>query len=359
MSETQTPPADSTPPQAPPPWWTAAQPKKRSALSKVLIYIGVLALVISIVCNAYLMAIIGLMAGSPMRTATLRDGKEDQIVAVYQVGGLIMGSSASDFGRFYRIVRDTPEIKAVVLRVDSPGGTVAASDEIHMMVKKIREDLKRPVVVSMGAVAASGGYYVAAPADAIYAEPTTITASIGVIMQVPVAADWMKEHGINMVVVRSKQAQRHKAAINYFENPDIETLQKQQVLLDEMHDRFVAVVKDGRGDKIKTTPTKVTVKDFDGKDIVRDQTFPFNGEVVLAEKAKAIGLVDEIGYLDDAANAAAKLAKLDNPKLVQYSQTRGLLLGLFFSSEEEIPTFDTKMLDRFLSPKPMMIWEGR
>jgi len=357
LSETQTPVVSPTPPQGPPPWWTGG-PQKKSPVGKILIYVGVLVLVVSVVCNAYLATIIGLMAGKPMATTTLRAGAEEEIVATYSIDGVIGSATAGDFARFYRVVRDSPEIKAVVVRVDSPGGSVAPSDEIHAMIKRIRTELKRPVVISMGGAAASGGYYVSAPADLIYAEPTTITASIGVIFPLPVAHDFLEEHGINMVMIRSTQSQRYKAAINYFEKPDPEILRARQALLDGIHEKFVAVVKDGRGDKVKTRNITVTVKDFDGKDVVREQVFPFNGQVVLGDEAKAIGLVDEIGYFNDAIDAAIKLAKLDKPSVLQYSQPQGGLIKLLFGSVPETPGFDTKILDRYLSPRPMMMWEG-
>jgi len=359
LSETHTHPDDSTPPQSPPPWWTAVQPKKKSTLRKVLIYVGVLVLIISMVCNVYLAGIIRLMTGSPMYTTTLRPGDEQQIVATYAIDGVITSFTASEFARFYRVVRDTPAIKAVVVRVDSPGGSVAPSDEIHAMIKKIREELNKPVVISMGGAAASGGYYVSAPADMIFAEPTTITASIGVIFPLPVAHDFLEEHGINMIMVRSTQSQRYKAAINYFEKPDPEVLRARQALLDDMHEKFVAVVKAGRGDKIKTKAISVTVKDFDGKDVVREQTFPFNGQVVFGDEAKAIGLVDEIGYIDDAVDAAIKLAKLDDPTVTQYSRAQGLLSQLMDGPAPPAPGFDMKILERYLSPRPMMLWEGQ
>ena len=364
MADNDTPAAasrpEACPPATPPPWWHPPVAPKKSGAKKIVTYVAVLIFVLSILINVYLSMIIGMMSGGPMSTTVLAEGKEEQVVAVYSINGTIDGSTASEFGRFYRVVRDTPEIKAVVVRVDSPGGTVGASDEIHGLIKKIREKLKKPVVISMGGVAASGGYYVSAPADAIYAEPTTITASIGVIMPLPVVDGFLKEHGINMVMIRSKQSQRYKAAVNYFEKPDPEILLLRQGLLDDMHQRFIDVVKQGRGDKLKTKALTVTVKDFDGKDVVREQTFPFNGQVVMAGEAKAIGLVDEIGYVDDAIKAAAKLAKLDDPRVVEYSPSQGLVNKLLYGPNPDVPAgFDMKIFEPYLNSTPMMLWQGQ
>ena len=354
MTEADTATPATAGPAEPPP------PPKKSRAKKIIIYVCVLTFVLSVLINIYLVAILAALSEADRMSQTaLVPGQDDQVVAVYAISGLIDGSEASKFGMFYRHVRDNANIKAVVIRVDSSGGYVGASDQICDMVKGIRTELKRPVVVSFGGVAASGGYYVATQADAIYAEPTTITASIGVIMQFPVVADWLEEHKLKMVTIRSSQAQRYKAAINYFENPDPEILRERQKLLDFMHEKFVEVVKTGRGDKLKTKPVTVTFTDIDGKQVTGEQTYPLNGQILTSKEALTVGLVDEIGYIGAATAAAAKLAKLDKPKVVQYSKARGLLSRMLSVSEGELPIgVDTKLLERFLSPRPMMIWEG-
>ncbi len=363
MTEQDTPAAAPQPvapaPTPPPPWQSPAAPKK-SGVKKILTYVAVLFFILSVLMNVYLSMIIGAMSGGPMSESILSKGAEDQVIATYSINGTITGFTASEFARFYRVVRDTPAIKAVVVRVDSPGGTVAGSDEIYAMIRRIREGLQKPVVISMGSAAASGGYYVSAPANMIYAEPTTMTASIGVIMPLPVVDGFLKEHGVNMVMIRSKQSQRYKAAVNYFEKPDPEILLLRQGLLDEMHQRFIDIVKQGRGSKLKTKPLTVTVKDFDGKDVAREQIYPFNGQVMMADEAKAVGLVDEIGYVSDAIETAARLAKIDKPTVIEYTRPRGLLDRLLYGPTPNVPAgFDMKILDQYLNSTPMMIWQGQ
>ena len=361
MTEAQTAPAAAPPAQTPPPWYPPPTPPKKSRAKKILIYVCVLILALSLILNAYLgIGLAAMLRGSTMSATLLRDGDEEQVVATYAIHGMIDSLTAAEFARFYRLVRDTPAIKAVVVRVESGGGTVAGSDEIHAMIKKIRQKLNKPVVISMGSVAASGGYYLSAPANAIYAEPTTLTASIGVVMPLPVVHDFLKEHGVNMVMIRSAQSQRYKAAINYFEKPDPEILRARQALLDEIHETFVDVVKAGRGDKVKTRPLTVTVTDFDGKDVTREQTYPFNGQVMMADEARTIGLIDSIGYADDAIDAAARLARLDKPRVIQYARSTGLLNRLLYGPKPDMPVgFDTRMLEQYLSATPMMIWNGQ
>ena len=352
--------ASQSPPTAPPPWWPPAAPPRKSRLRKTLTYVGVLVLVLSLIINAYLVVILAALSESTMSESLLQDGAEDQVVAVYEIEGLIDGDTASDFSRFFRILRDRDDIKAVVVRVDSPGGYPAASDQISMLMRRIGQERNLPVVVSMGGVAASGGYYVSAPARIIFAEPTTITASIGVIMQFPVVHDWLEKHGLKVVTIRSSQSERFKAAINYFENPDPVILRERQKLLDTVHRKFVQVVRDGRGKKVKTEAISVKVKDLDGKEVTHEQTYPFNGQVLTASAAVDAGLVDRIGYLDDAVQAAAKEAKLDDPRVVRLFKTKGLLGRILSSAKIETPTgIEERLVRRYLSPRPMVIWEGQ
>ena len=124
-----------------------------------------------------------------------------------------------------------------------------------------------------------------------------------------------------------------------------------------MHEKFEAVVKEGRGAKLKTNSVSILSTDFDGKKIVRHQEEPLNGRVYLAEQAMEFGLVDEIGYLDDATSAAAELAGLDEPKVVQYSRRKTFREQMGFS---DMPKgIDTAVLQQFLSPQIMMLWQGQ
>ena len=225
------------------------------------------------------------------------------------------------------------------------------------MIKSIREEMKKPVVVSMGGVAASGGYYVSACADVIYAEPTTITGSIGVIMAWPVVKDFLGKHGVDMMVIRSRQSQRWKAAINPFEKPDAELFRERQQILDSVHTTFAGIVRAGRGSKLVTKQVEMTVKDFDGKDVTLAQTEPLNGRIFTADEAQKLGLVDEIGYMEAAWDMAAKLAKLDAPRVVRYAQPRSLRERMGFS--DITSGIDVQQVRELLSPRPMLLWMGQ
>lgn len=204
-------------------------------------------------------------------------------VAVVRIEGPIMDSkTTTDEIKGY--VKD-PSVKALVLRVDSPGGAVAPSQEIYEEVKKAKE--KKKVIVSMGSVAASGGYYVAAPADRIIANPGTLTGSIGVIMEVPNIEGLMDKIGVKTEVIKSG---RHKDIASVFRKMGKEERLILQGVLDDVHEQFIKAVSDGR--KI---PFEEAKKLADGR--------IFTGKQALEAK-----LVDELGTLEDAIASAGKLA---------------------------------------------------
>lgn len=174
-------PCSPAAPPMPQPWWMQPPPQKKCFGRRLLSWLGVVLFFGSILLNLVLLAAVSMSQSGGLQSVTVSEGASNQIVAVYTVEGTIGEETAAEFRRFHRQVQTDADIKAVVLRVNSPGGTVAASDEIYQMVKEIQDTIKKPVVVSMGGVAASGGYYISAPARTIVAEPTTITGSIGVI----------------------------------------------------------------------------------------------------------------------------------------------------------------------------------
>lgn len=185
-------------------------------------------------------------------------------------------------------------IKAIVLRVDSPGGAVAPSQEIYEEVKKAAA--KKKVVVSMGSIAASGGYYISAPATKIIANPGTLTGSIGVIMEIPNIEGLMNKIGIKTEVIKSG---RHKDIASAFRSMGKEEREILQGVMDNVHEQFMKAVSEGR--KIKMEEIRKIA----------------DGRVFTGEQAKAYGLVDELGTLEDAVKTAAVLAGIrEEPEVV-------------------------------------------
>jgi protease-4 len=180
------------------------------------------------------------------------------------------------------------------MRIDSPGGAVAPSQEIYEEIKKASEE--KHVVVSMGSIAASGGYYIAAPADMIIANAGTLTGSIGVIMEVPNLEGLMSKIGVRTEVIKSG---RHKDMASAFRKMDKDDRDIIQGVLDNVHEQFIRAVAEGR---------KLTVEE------IRPLA---DGRIFTGEQAKGLGLVDGIGTLEDAVMKAGELAGISGePEVV-------------------------------------------
>ncbi len=190
--------------------------------------------------------------------------------------------------------RDRDNIKAVVVRIDSPGGGVAPTQEIYAELKQLAK--AKPLVVSMGSVAASGGYYLAVAGEHIFANPGTITGSIGVIMSFPNYQELMGKVGIQTEVVKSGRFKDIGSATRDFTAADRKLLQE---MVDDVHLQFIEAVSAGR---------KMTIE--------RLQPY-VDGRIFTGRKAKELGLIDEIGTFHDAVKYAASAAGIHGrPDLV-------------------------------------------
>ncbi len=328
----------SPPPAAPMPAQTiVVQTRKRSLVGIFVTVVFVLAVLGSFALNIIMVSMNAVAQAGPLVTQVIEKGDEDARIAVYEVTGVIDARKAELFDQFVRQIVDDEKVKAVVMRVDSPGGSPSASDQIYKGVRTIQAAGKK-VIVSMGGVAASGGYYVSAPADLIYAEPTTVTGSIGVIAMVPILKGTLEKIGAKMWVMRSTQSKDHKAKINPWEEPDEIATQQLQGLLDDIHEVFVTAVEEGRG-----VLSHEDVKKF------------ANGDIWLGEAARGMKLVDEVGTLTDAVRGAAKLAKVANPHVVRYRRKLSYAEQLFGGPGTTI-RIDAELLDTLQTPRIMLLW---
>jgi len=348
------------PPQAPPPgYWTRRRPGgkgKTVAIVVLLILLGLSGLL-----NLVLLGALVVGPETCWRSETIRPGREAQTVALYELRGIVNDEMATHFANFGDQVLADENVKAVVLRVESPGGGVAPADRIHHCVGQLR-DSGKTVVVTMGGVAASGGYYVSAGADEIVAEPTTITGSIGVLAGWLVVEGTLEKLGAEMVVLKSTASRGWKDEISSFSQPDQRHLDHIRKLLDDIQARFEQVVRDGRKDRLnpQTLPpyTMIVKEAGEEKQIVVRETEPFNGKVFTAERALELGLIDEIGYERSAIDRAAKLARLSRPKVVRYRPRRSMLqrlLGAHVRRSESV--LSPRTLDELQVPRIRMIWK--
>src|SRR3990170_3595593 len=220
--------------------------------------------------------------------------------------------------------RDKLALVGIVLRIDSPGGAVGPSQEIYREVLKTTEGKK--VVASMGGLAASGGYYIASAANRIFANPGTITGSIGVIMAFSNFEELMKKLGLKTTVIKSGKFKDVGSPVRELTEEERKILQN---VSDDIHGQFIEAVAKGRNLKIES------VKEL------------ADGRIFSGRQAKESGLIDELGTLEDAISYATKLAGIkDKAKIVQERKEKNLFLRLFkedFSSLIPSP-LNTKFL---------------
>jgi protease-4 len=227
-------------------------------------------------------------------------------VAVIAVEGVIT-DSREVIEQLHRY-RDVPNVKAVVLRVNSPGGAVAPSQEIYQEILKFRRESKKPVVASLGSVAASGGYYIAAAADRIVANPGSITGSIGVIMQIPNLGGLLQKVGIKTTVIKAGENKDLGSFTRDLTDSERRILQE---VMDDVHGQFIDAVAAGRRlDRARLEPLA-------------------DGRIFSGRQALALRLVDELGDLSDAIERAGGLAGIPGrPKVVQERRRRFSLWDL-------------------------------
>lgn len=214
-------------------------------------------------------------------------------VAVVELEGVILDVEEllADLKRH----RENPSVRAVVIRINSPGGVVGPTQDLHQALRRIREAGK-PVVASIGSVAASGGYYVAVAADQVYASPGSLTGSIGVILQLANLEGLLKKVGVGYTVVK---AGHFKDIGNLAREMTGEERRILQSLLDDVHGQFIDAVAEGRR---LDRAAVVGVAD---------------GRIFSGAQAMALKMVDELGSLEDAVAGAARLAGISgSPRVI-------------------------------------------
>jgi protease-4 len=235
-----------------------------------------------------------------------------QKVAIVAVEGVIVDTT--EVLRELKAHLDSAAVRAVVVRINSPGGAVGPTQEVNAAIGRLRKAGK-PVVASLGAVAASGGYYIAVGADRIYANPGTLTGSIGVIMQLPNVAGLFKKIGVDYVVVKAGE---HKDIGNPSRPMSPEERRIVQGLLDDVHAQFIDAVAEGRGiDRARVRALA-------------------DGRVFSGAQAKALRLVDVLGGIEEAVEGAAALAGLPGrPRVIE--PRRGFSIFDLLETALELP----------------------
>ncbi|WGD65631.2 signal peptide peptidase SppA [Bacillus subtilis] len=252
---------------------------------------------------------------------TLENGSLSSKIAVLEVSGTIQdnGDSSSLLGadgynhrtflKNLERAKDDKTVKGIVLKVNSPGGGVYESAEIHKKLEEIKKETKKPIYVSMGSMAASGGYYISTAADKIFATPETLTGSLGVIMESVNYSKLADKLGISFETIKSGA---HKDIMSPSREMTKEEKNIMQSMVDNSYEGFVDVISKGRG------MPKAEVKKI------------ADGRVYDGRQAKKLNLVDELGFYDDTITAMKKDHKdLKNASVISYEESFGL--GSLFS----------------------------
>ena len=340
------PPPNRPPPIMAPMMPARPAPRKSGTVWMVLAIVFVVLLAFSVLFNLKQMvnravtprvSVTRSYSGGPrLMELTLRDNDSSSKIAVIPVEGVISGD---DVGRgdynmvslikeeFKRAERDR-SVKAVILKVDSPGGEVLASDEIAKIIRQFETGTTKPVVVSMGNLAASGGYYISAPCHWIVANELTITGSIGVIMHGYNYRGLMDKVGIRPQVFKSG---KFKDMLSSDKEPEEITQEEKdmvQNLINETYGKFKNVVADGRKAANQKNGT-------DGKKLAANWADYADGRILSGTEAMKLGFVDELGDFDVAVDRAKTLAHILSADIIQYQPVFNFsgIFGRFFKSE--------------------------
>jgi len=260
-----------------------------------------------------------------VEASVLEEGDAFNRIVVIDVSGMITNSTGSYFSTLEynhnKILNDLDRIKeddtvkAILLKVNSPGGSVYETSELNRKIYEVAETKNIPVYVSMESMAASGGYYISAKADKIYATPDTITGSIGVIMSGINYSGLMEDYGVEDTTIKSGDLKDIGSSTRPVTEKDIEVLQD---LVDNMYERFVDVIEEGRGMDRNTVYEIADGRIYDG------------------EQALEVGLIDEIGFYDKALDDLQKDYGLEDAQVITYSDDKLDVFNNFIGSASNI-----------------------
>jgi protease-4 len=308
------------------------------------IFFGIV-LVLSVMANVVLvLMLIGIVAvfaagqRALLAEEIIRKGPARNKIAVISLQGVIYGEQAKEVYGQIKAARRDKHVKGLILHVNSPGGTISGSDQIHKEILKFREEHDKPVVAFMQGVAASGGYYVSVACDKIIAEPTTITGSIGVISWYLVVQELLEDKlGVLPVVIKSGLKKDWPSS---FRKPqEQETQYLREKVLTPAYERFIEVVTEGR----KASLTEDQIRQL------------ADGGIFSAEEALKEKLIDQIGYLDEAIELVKSLAGIEEAQVVQYR--RPFSLSDFLSYRKaNFPKIDKSTLYELGTPQVLYLW---
>lgn len=256
----------------------------------------------------------------------------DAKIVVLPIEGVIETDEYGFLREAIECVANDENVRGVVLRINSPGGTISGSDYYYALLQDLKAELDVPVIASMGDVAASGGYYIATAADKIFAERSTLTGSIGVIVSMYDASELCEKFGVASTPIVSGPM---KGMGDFMKKPTPEETAVWQALVDESYEQFLEVVRAGRpwyrGETAENSENGETATAEERDAELRRVA---DGRVYTARQAKDLRLIDEIGFLDDAIDAALEAAglTLETAQVVRYEEVESWTSALGLSA---------------------------
>jgi protease IV len=288
----------------------------------------------------------------PFTEEIIEEGNETKKIVVLDVNGVIQDTSDAEslfqsagynhqgFMKRLEYIKEDDSVKGLILKVNSPGGGVVESAEIHDKLIEIQKETKKPVYISMGSMAASGGYYISAGAKKIFASEETLTGSLGVIMQGVNYEGLADKYGVDFVTIKSGQ---YKDIMSPTRQMTEEERQILQNMINNSYAGFVEVIAEGRGMTAEQVKKIADGRIYDGR------------------QAKELNLIDDFGYLEDVIKQMMEQEKLKGAKVVRYTDAIGFgsLLNLkvqkLFSANSEMSGL-MEILSRPNSPRLMYLY---
>jgi protease-4 len=333
----------------PPPMFFPPPPRRGGFVRALFTTLAILVFSFSLLLNIYLLLVSGVasLASSDAGTVSnvITSGDSSQKIAVIPIDDVIDTPLRDRFEKAIKQIENDKSVKAVVLEIDTPGGTVTASDEIYNRILKFKAQRNIPVITAMGGLATSGGYYVACASDEIFVQPTTLTGNIGVIMQRFNYSGAMDKIGVADASVTPEGA-KFKDLGSPYKPETPEGTAYLRGFAEDFYRQFKAIVEKGRAGKLK-----------DNIDRIAD------GRVFTATDALKFGLADAQGYSTDAYDRAAKLASLSNPTVVKYKHQPSFFEALSVKwggsgASGVNVSLDPQLLHELTTPRAMYLWRG-
>ena len=353
-------PPGGRPPMAPPPFYGPPMPfmypppkppKEKSFARAIFTTLATTIFSISLLMNLYLLAFSGMFRGEGLqRETTLEKGDVANRIVVLPISGIINDDSYEQVHKKLKTLADDKTLRALIIEVNSPGGSVTASDEIYQAILNFKAKAGKPVIIYQRGLAASGGYYISCAGDYIVAQRTTMTGNIGVLLP--------RSNLTGMLDKWGNSPYKNVESMTQPETPEAKAYLK--AIINSAYDQFADVVKAGRGAALEKA------KIADVKQVA-------NGKIYLADEALKNGLIDQIGDMSAAIAEATRRAGVSNPAVIELKERPSLmeLLGGEGRTPIAPPSgkggtsveinalkLDASGVRDLLTPRLMYLWDG-